>query len=124
MTALGKIFVYDQNGKQTALIRDDLEKRGFFVFSSTNLFQFLQYAREVNPDIVIMNFPENFQTDAQDWQTIMQKLCHQTCPQIYVNSLLPANSSSALHTINFASDSIKPEQILAILEQKNTKYLH
>lgn len=124
MAALGKIFVYEENGKQTSLIRDDLEKRGFFVFSSNNLFQFLQYAHEINPDIVIMHFPENFQTEAQDWQTITKKLCHQFCPQIYINSFLPAENFSMLHSVNFTSENIKPEQILAILEQKDAKYLH
>lgn len=124
MASLGKIFVYEENGTQTALIRHELEKMGFFVFSSNNLFQFLQYAREVHPDIVIMHFPENFQTNTKDWQEITKKLCRQSCPKIYVNSLLPEEGFSMFHSVRFTPESIKAEQILDILKQKDTKYLH
>lgn len=60
MDKLGKIFMLDDDIFFLNLYHDVLEKRGFDIFTTTNAYQFLMYAKEIRPDIFILdiNMPE------------------------------------------------------------------
>lgn len=60
MDKLGKVFMLDDDIFFLNLYHDLLEKRGFDIFTTTNAYQFLMYAKEINPDIFVLdiNMPE------------------------------------------------------------------
>lgn len=116
MSSLGKIFVFEKNAKQMHKFIDHLEAKGFITFGSDNIYQFLRYAKEINPDLIIMNMPTDFNATEQTWQTIEKSLCKESCPQIYINTLPRWTENSSVHYYEFnSSEDIDEEHIMDIL---------
>lgn len=59
-TYLGRIFVYDTDKKRLGEVKEYFEIRGFELFGTDNIYQLLNYARELNPDIIIFRVEENY----------------------------------------------------------------
>lgn len=55
MSSLGKIFMLDDDGIILDLYKELFEAKGYEVFATTNAYQMLIYAREINPDIFILD---------------------------------------------------------------------
>lgn len=61
-------------------------RSGLKYYQTDNIYRFLQYAKEVKPDIVLMRFEENFNNDAYTMNEIKKTLCpNNICPRIYLN---------------------------------------
>ena len=50
-TYLGRIFVYDTDKKRLGEVKEYFEIRGFELFGTDNIYQLLNYARELNTDV-------------------------------------------------------------------------
>ncbi|MBR3502546.1 MAG: hypothetical protein IKO06_06535 [Alphaproteobacteria bacterium] len=59
-TYLGRIFVYDTDKKRLGEVKEFFEKRSFELFGTDNIYQLLNYARELNPDVIIFRVEENY----------------------------------------------------------------
>lgn len=57
---LGRVFVYDTDKKQLDEIKEYFENRGFELFGTDNIYQLLNYARELNPNVIIFLVEENY----------------------------------------------------------------
>ncbi len=57
---LGRIFVYDTDKQHIAELKEYFENRAFVVFGTDNIYQLLNYARELNPDVIIFRVEENY----------------------------------------------------------------
>lgn len=124
MTSLGKIFIYENDANQIDKYVQDIEAQGFFTFGTDNLYKFLKYSEEVNPDVVIMNFSSNFEADDKTWVDIEKSLCRSKCPQIYINART-SSKNPAFHYTDFVGNTINKNQILNILSKRtNHTYLH
>lgn len=57
---LGRVFMLDDDLIVLNLYREMLEKIGYEVFATANAYQFLLYAKELMPDLFILdiNMPE------------------------------------------------------------------
>lgn len=125
MSVLGKIFVYEEDIQNLRHYIGKLEKFGFAAFGTDNLYQFLKYSEQINPDIVIMNLPEDFNADSKTWEQMESSLCQNRCPQIYINADHGFNHKPAFHYYDFNSADISQEQINNILENfTDRKYLN
>lgn len=124
MTDFGKVLIFENRPELLKPFREDLEAQGFFVFGFNNLYQFLQYAGEINPDIVIMNFDDNFSPDAKTWETVEKSLCKKNCPEIYLNAAAKFQNRTNFHYVEFNSDILKKDQILSIIKKNPKNYLH
>ncbi len=59
---------------------------GLDYYQTDNIYRFLCYAKEAKPDIVLMHFDDDFNSDNQMMQELKNTLCEQnTCPPIYLN---------------------------------------
>lgn len=60
MPDTGKVFMLDDDVIILDMYRSMLESRGYEVFATTNAYQYLMYAKEIVPDIFILdiNMPE------------------------------------------------------------------
>lgn len=69
MNSLGKIFMLDDDGIILDLYKELFEAKGYDVFATTNAYQLLRYAQEINPDIFILdvNMPE-----MSGWEVLQQ----------------------------------------------------
>ena len=124
MTDFGKVFIFENRPEHLKPFQESLEAQGFFVFGFDNLYQFLQYAGEINPDIVIMNFGSDFNPDAKTWKTVEKSLCQKNCPEIYLNATAEFQNRNKFHHVEFSSDTLKKDQILSIIKKNPKNYLH
>ncbi len=124
MSAFGKVFIFENNLEQNQLLRQEMEAQGFLIFGFNNLYQLLQYSGEINPDIVIMNFSDNFLPDSQTWKNVEKILCGKTCPEVYLNASAKFQNNQNFHQVEFNSNTLKKDQILSIIKKNQTNYLH
>lgn len=64
---LGKVFILDDDLFFLDLYRELLESRGYGVFTASNAYKFLLYAKEIHPDVVVLdiNMP-----DVSGWEVL------------------------------------------------------
>ncbi len=113
---LGRVFMLDDDLIVLNLYREMLEKTGYEVFATANAYQFLLYARELMPDLVILdiNMPE-----ITGWEVMSRLAAEEQTSEIpvVVMSVLAdkalAVQKGAAHYLN---KPVKPEDLLEILE--------
>ena len=125
MSELGKIFIYEKNLDQLNQLIENLKLRGFYTFGTDNLYALVQYAKEVHPDIVVINLPSNHTLSEEDICKLEKNICQTECPDIYINQNINSEHISKFHNWNFSAESITDEQLLEIITSiKNKSYLH
>ena len=124
MSVFGKIFIFEKYPETIKTFQAEIESLGFFVFGLDNLYQFLQYSDEINPDIVIMNFSADTMPDAQTWIIIEKNLRQKSCPEIYANIVGGLPKYPKVHRLEFNSDTLKKDHIINIIKKNQTNYLH
>jgi len=118
MTSLGKVFILENHPEHLNADAEAIEELGFTVFSTDNIYLLLRYAAEVKPDVVIMNFPEEFNADSQTWQDLQHHLCQKgSCPKIYTNAATDVTGSHTFHHTLFHSRELEKQDILDILSR-------
>lgn len=55
MDVSGRVFMLDDDGVILDLYQELFEAKGYEVFATTNAYQFLRYAREIRPDILLLD---------------------------------------------------------------------
>ena len=113
---LGRVFMLDDDLIVLNLYREMLEKTGYEVFATANAYQFLLYARELMPDLVILdiNMPE-----ITGWEVMSRLAAEEQTSEIpvVVMSVLAdkalAVQKGAAHYLN---KPVKQEDLLEILE--------
>ncbi len=93
-------------------------RNGFRLYRCHNIYQFLRYAKEAKPDIVMMNFSQTFQNDAKTMEEIRNHLCEKaTCPKIYLNAPKNFDGEKFFQNIDFNSEAL--ERLLFHLTQEH-----
>lgn len=59
-TYLGRIFVYDTDKERLLKFKEYFESRGYELFGTDNIYQLLNYTRELNPNVIVFNVDENY----------------------------------------------------------------
>ncbi len=117
MSHLGKIFIYEQNPETLNQFAAHLESQGFFAFGTDNIYLLLKYAASVAPDVVIMNMPHDFEADNTFWKIMHENLCHEKCPQIFINAKPPKEDDNSFYYTDFHSKSVPEGQILDLIQK-------
>ena len=55
----GHIFVYDNSEQKSPVLQNILSSGMYKTFTTSNVYQFLQYAGEITPDVMIFNLDDN-----------------------------------------------------------------
>ena len=113
---LGRVFMLDDDLIVLNLYREMLEKTGYEVFATANAYQFLLYAKELMPDLFILdiNMPE-----ITGWEVMSRLAAEERTSEIpvIVMSVLAdkalAVQKGAAHYLN---KPVKVEDLLEILE--------
>ena len=120
MSYLGKIFIYEKNPDDLKYYESDFRRNGFFVFGTNNLYLLTQYAKEMKPDIVIINLPQSLHPDDNTFNNIEESLCNtENCPDIYINTDWNFKHKDEFHSFNFISEDLTPEQIFNVVNQSS-----
>ena len=99
---LGRIFVYDTDKTRLEEFEDFFQKRSFEVFGTDNIYKLLNYARELNPNIIIFRVEENYNP-----------------VRASLSKLIPDISGR-----NYPIVLIKPKQFEFVYHQGVAHYLH
>ena len=59
MQNLGNIFLFNNNQAYKENYHNTLEKMGYFLFDTDNLYKFSLYNKEITPDVILFDFKEN-----------------------------------------------------------------
>ena len=125
MSNLGKIFIYEKEPENLNKYKQHVETNGFFTFSTNNLYFLTQYAKEINPDIIIINLPSSIMLDSDTMSELENLLCqNNNCPEIYINHPLPSQHNFKIHQWNFETDNLNYEQILSIINNSNKHHIN
>lgn len=120
MSDLGKIFIYEKNPDTLKYYESDFRRNGFFVFGTNNLYLLTQYAKEMKPNIVIINLPQSLHPDDNTFKNIEESLCNtENCPDIYINSNWNFEHKDEFHLLNFISEDLTPEQIFNVVNHSS-----
>jgi len=80
------MMIFEDEPKDAPYYEHFLNK-GFNLYACSNIYQFLRYAKEVKPDVVLMNFSPAFENNSDVMREIKQALCDEdVCPRIYLNA--------------------------------------
>lgn len=115
MDKLGKIFMLDDDIFFLNLYHDLLEKRGFDVFTTTNAYQFLMYAKEVHPDVFVLdvNMP-----DACGWEVfhLLDEEAKNRAPVIMTTVASDKGLAVAKGVAHYLRKPVKMDNLLELLE--------
>lgn len=59
MRHTGNIFLYNNNDINKTIYHENLEKLGYFLFDTDNLYKFTLYNKEITPNIMLFDFAPN-----------------------------------------------------------------
>ncbi len=118
----GKVFVYEDDNRYLEQYAQELETFGFDAFGSSNLYAFLQYAKEITPDIVIMNLHNASSFSPELWNEVKRNLCSRNkCPQIYLNTEKKFENEPQFPYYNFKATHLEIGEIIKIISETNPK---
>ena len=81
-------------------------RMGLDYYQTDNIYQFLRYAKEAKPDIVLMRFEKNFNSNSAIISEVKKALCeNDICPQIYLNKPDDFEGEDFFENIDFESDT-------------------
>ncbi len=59
MRYAGNIFLYNNNNINKTIYHENLEKLGYYLFDTDNLYKFTLYNKEITPNIILFDFAPN-----------------------------------------------------------------
>lgn len=116
MSSKGKIFMLDDDGVILSLYQELFEAKGYDVFATTNAYKLLLYAREIKPDIFILdiNMPTLSGWEVLDMIKKDEKL--QEIPVIMLSVLRDANLALAKGAAHFLNKPLEMDALTDIVE--------
>lgn len=116
MDKLGKVFMLDDDKLLLEMYKTLLEGRGFEVFTTDNAYKFLLYAKEIRPDLFIVdiNMPE-----MSGWEVVLQlKQTQQlrNIPIVILTVRHDINLATTYGVANFLNKPLEVEKLLDVAE--------
>ena len=66
--------------------KNEAIRLGFEYYQTDNIYQFLRYAKEAKPQVVMMDFEDDFNFDGLMMREVKKNLCDDDiCPRIFLN---------------------------------------
>ena len=66
--------------------KQEAARLGLKYFQTDNIYQFLRYAKEVKPDVAMMEFEDDFYQDEKMMEGVKEALCEKDkCARLYIN---------------------------------------
>jgi len=84
------------------------EKSGFDCYQTDNIYQFLRYAKEAKPDVVMIRFSKKFNVSRELMEDVKKSVCGEDiCPPIYLNMPEDFEGEKFFQSVNFEKEDIK-----------------
>jgi polar-differentiation response regulator divK len=113
MDKLGKVFMLDDDLILLDMYRSLLESHGFDVFTTDNAYKFILYAREIHPDIFILdiNMPV-----MNGWEVVLRLKREERLKHIPVVMLTVRHDKRLAHAYGIANYLNKPLDAPGLLD--------
>lgn len=115
-----KIMIFEKNiNHENSRVKFLKDK--YLTFKSDNLYQFLKYAKEIKPNIVIMHLPDGFDCTQTILKHFKENLCEADhCPKIYLNVPESLENNPHFYPIDFKGRQIDEDFVFNILQSTQT----
>lgn len=90
----GHVFVYDNTEHELPVLQNILSSGFYRTFSTGNMYQFLQYAKEVTPDLVIFNLDDNSKYSSETLESFNKQIKMTNYPIVLTK---PQNQKFSAH---------------------------
>lgn len=119
------MMIFEDEPKNAVYYEGFLNK-GFNLFACSNIYQFLRYAKEIKPDVVVMNFSPAFENNSDMMREIKQALCNEdVCPQIYLNAPENFEGDMFFEDVDLKDGAAEKRLIYRLLKSKKAqKYIN
>ena len=78
----GHVFVYDNTEQKTPILQNILSSGVYKTFTTSNVYQFLQYAGEITPNVMIFNLDDNNKYSRETLENFNRQISLTSCPII------------------------------------------
>lgn len=78
----GHVFVYDNTEQKTPILQNILSSGVYKTFATSNAYQFLQYAGEITPNVMIFNLDDNNKYSRETLENFNRQISLTSCPII------------------------------------------
>lgn len=116
MDSLGKIFMLDDDGIILDLYKELFEAKGYEVFATTNAYKLLLYAKEISPDIFILDVNMPGINGWEVLQRINQDDFLQEIPVLMLSVSRDIDLAIAKGAAHFLNKPVEPEKLNEIIE--------
>lgn len=116
MDSLGKIFMLDDDGIILDLYKELLEAKGYEVFATTNAYKLLLYAKEISPDIFILDVNMPGVSGWEVLQRINQDNFLQEIPVLMLSVSRDIDLAIAKGAAHFLNKPVELERLNEIIE--------
>lgn len=94
--------------KEEHVLKEEAERLGMGCFQTDNIYYFLRVAKEVKPEIVLMNFEKDFNNDPKIMTEIKGALCENgVCPKIYLNKPEDFEGEEFFENVDFEKEDVQ-----------------
>lgn len=74
------------SNKNRETFKNEAIRHGFSYYQTDNIYLFLRYAKEAKPDVVMMDFEDDFNCDRGLMGELKKNLCESdVCPRIFLS---------------------------------------
>lgn len=113
-SGFGHVFVYNNTTQNTAILQGILDSDAYKTFSTNNVYQFLQYAKGLTPDIMILNLDDAKKHSEETTQSFDRQIAATSYPIVLTKP--PAQKFSVhqrvAHYLNLPLEIAKLHDIL------------
>lgn len=96
------------SGKRHAKIKNEAIRRGFEYYQTDNIYLFLKYAGEAKPEVVMMDFEEDFNCDEGLMNELYSRLCdNHVCPRIFLNRSVDFDGEIFFQNADFEKENMQ-----------------
>lgn len=110
----GRVFMLDDDIFFLKLYQNFLEARGYKVFAETNAYKFLLYAKEIHPDVVVLNI---HMSEVSGWE-VLQLLDSETkaCAPIIMTAEKDKDLAVAKGVAHYLPKPLEAEKFVEIVQ--------
>lgn len=102
--ALLMIFSSQNNEK----LKNEAVRLGFEWYQTDNIYRFLRYAKEAKPEVVMMDFEDDFNCDGLLMNELKKNLCeNNVCPRIFLNRPTDFEGEAFFENADFEKDNVQ-----------------
>ena len=100
------MMIFSSKNRET--YKNEAIRSGFDFYQTDNIYLFLKYAKEAKPEVVMMDFEDDFNCDDLLMTEIKKNLCeNNVCPRIFFNRVVDLALENFFENTDFEKTNVQ-----------------